>query len=381
MNSYVTLEITGNDTKRFITSLYKRNIKFYTLNLGKKKSYCTVSYQDYLKIKEIKTIYKIKIIKYNGLVKLKNLLSFHKIFILTIIFGVLLLFYLSNIVFHIEVINEKKEVREFIYNKLQDKGIRKFSIIKKFSEREKIINEILSENHDYIEWMELERIGCKYIVRVDVRKLVDEDNDDVARDVIAKKRGMIISINASKGEVVKKVNDYVEAGDVIISGTIMNKDQVKDYVSADGVVFAEVWYHVSVEVPSLYQEVNPTGKTAKNISLKFLTKERRILSNFTNFKDKELFSLSNTLLPISISIVSEEEIKVTDLIYSEDMAILKALDEARGKLATLIGKDDEIIYEKYLKKYEEDSKIVVDMFFKVKEDITSYMEIVPNLSE
>ena len=53
MNSYVTIEITGKDVKRFIRTLYKRKIRFYYLDINKRQAIATVNYQDYLKIKEI----------------------------------------------------------------------------------------------------------------------------------------------------------------------------------------------------------------------------------------------------------------------------------------------------------------------------------------
>ena len=50
-----------------------------------------------------------------------------------------------------------------------------------------------------------------------------------------------------------------------------------------------------------------------------------------------------------------------------------------------IGEEDKILYEKSLKITEEDSKIVVVIFFKVKEDITDYQpikeEVQPELDE
>lgn len=377
MNSYVTIEITGKDVKRFVKSLYKRSIKFYYLDISKGKAVATVSYQDYLKIKEIKTIYKIHIINYKGLIKIKQLFSTYKVFVFSVILGLFLLYILSNMIFEVKVIHDKQDIRAFVGEKLNDLGIKRFKFVKTFEENEKIVNEILTKNRDKIEWLEIERIGCKYIIRVEERKVKQEDTSTSPRDVVAKKKGMIVSITASHGEVVKKVNDYVDIGEVIISGTIKNKDTIKDYVRADGQVFAEVWYHALVEVPYLYQEVTLTGKKNKVVSFKFLNRDIRLFSDFKTKEDKTLFNLSNPLIPISISLIEEKESHVEDSIYSEDVAILKALEIAREKLKSNLGKDDEIIYEKYLKKTEEDSKIIVDMFFKVKEDITSYLEIVP----
>lgn len=381
MNSYVTIEITGKDVKRFIRTLYKRKIRFYYLDINKRQAIATVNYQDYLKIKEIKTIYKIHIINYKGLARVKQLFSTYKVFIFSSLVGIIILYILSNTIFVVDVVHDKKEIREFIKEKLNEHGIKEFSIVKNFEENEKIVNEILVGNREKLEWMEIERVGCKYIVRVTIRKIKGEEDNNNPRDIVAKKKGMITSITASSGEVIKKINDYVDIGEVIISGTIKNKDTIKDYVRANGRVFAEVWYHAEVEIPYLYQETSLTGNKKRVISFKFLDVDTRIFSDFNTTKDNILFSLSNRLLPISLSFILEEETLVEDSIFSEETAILKAQDVAREKLKSNLGRDDEIIYEKYLKKSEEDSKIIVDMFFKVKEDITAYIEIIPEKLE
>jgi len=380
MNSYVTVEITGKYVKRFVRSLYKKNIRFYSLDFKLKYVCATISYQDYLKIKELKTIYKVRIINYKGLIKYKQLFSIYKIFIFSIMLGFLLLFVLTNTIFDIDVIHDKKDVRLFIQEQLNLYGIKKFQFVKSFDENEKIASKILTSNRNKLEWLEIERVGCKYIVRVEERKLKqDDDTSNTPRDIVAKKKGMIVSITATKGEVVKKINDYVDIGDVIISGSIKNKDKVKDYVSAKGIVFAEVWYHAQVEVPYLYKEITTTGNTKNILSLKIMNHDFRFFSPFKTKKDNIILSLSNPILPFSISLIHEEETIVEDSIYSEEVAILKALEVARKRLEDTLSDNDTIIYEKHLKNREEDSKIVVDIFFKVKEDITGYMEIVPNV--
>lgn len=374
-NSLVVLEITGKDIPRFIRSLYKRGIRFYRISTLKHIAHVTVSYSDYLILKEIPTIYEIRVIKYHGLARILEFLNIYKIFLFFIILGTCLLYFFSNLILEVEIVHDKQEIRSFLEEELSKYQVHKFSFIKNFSENEKIVSEILQNHRDKIEWLELERVGTKYIVKVTERKTIDKINDNNPRDVIARKKGTILSISASRGEVIKKVYDYVEAGDVIISGAIKNKDLIKDYVKADGQVFAETWYSVHVEVPYFYYEEVKTGKKNNSVSFKFLNFNKRFFSAFTDYQSKSLLSLSHIFLPISISLQEEEEVLKTEIIYTYDKALLKAKEVARLKLLDTLGSEDAIIYEKSLKNYEEDSKIIVDMFFKVKEDITTYMEI------
>ncbi len=375
MNNLVTLRIEGKDVKRFVFRLSKQKIGFYFIEYHPHSAIVTVSYEDYCKIKEMKTIYEIHLLRLKGFVHLKEILYRYRIFLLALFTGIFLLVFLSHVIFSVEIVHNKKEVREFLQEELEKRGIRKLSFVKSFAEKDAILQDIVREYRDYVEWVELERVGTKYIARIEVRKIKEEEEDNQPRDLIAKKKGMILSIEASHGEVVKKVYDYVDVGDVIVSGTIHNKEEAKDYVRAQGKVFAETWYTVTVEVPYFYKEVKKTGREQKLLSFRFLNFEFRPFSKFSTSEDTILYKVENRLFPLSISYLSSQETEVDESLYTYDMALEKAHVEARTKLLSALGPEDEIIYEKGLKNYEEDSKIIVEIFFKVKEDITSYIEI------
>ena len=81
------------------------------------------------------------------------------------------------------------------------------------------------------------------------------------------------------------------------------------------------------------------------------------------------------MLPISISLVNQQEVEVIDKVYTKENAITEASEIAQKHLKQDLGEEIEILYEKNLKIAEEDSKIVVVMFYKIYEDITDYQEI------
>lgn len=375
MNSYITVKITGKDVKRFVLSLYKRNFNLYNIKYIDNYCFLTLDYRDFLKLQEIKTIYEIEIIKLHGFVKVKYFLSQYKIFLISCVIGLIFMLLLSSLITSIEVMNNSASLREFMYEELEKYGIKKFNFAKGFFENERLADEILKNNRDKIEWMEIERIGNKYVVKVEERKINNNEEDTTPRDIIAKKKGIILSIEATNGEVLKKINDYVNPGDVIISGSIKNKDEIKDIIRANGKVMAEVWYNVQVELPNNYKETKETGNKKIVFSLDFFNKS--INNSSYNEKNRNsIFTISNNILPISLGIYEEKELINIDEIYTNDYAIIKASDIAREKLKSTLGTDDEIIYEKCLKMTTKDSKIILDIFFKVKEDITAYQDIV-----
>ncbi|MCI8588299.1 MAG: hypothetical protein HFG40_01460, partial [Bacilli bacterium] len=274
------------------------------------------------------------------------------------------------------VVHVKEEMRSFIAEELAKEGIRPFHFQKSFDEQEKIVKKIVFNYRDKIEWLEIERVGTKYIAKVEERKYSPLDKETEPRDIIAKKDGRILQLEVAEGTILVAKDQYVKKGDILVSGQIKNKDTVMAKVRSKGKVYATTWYTVQVSLPYHYQEEIKTGRKRKALSIQFFS-NRWNLFQFSSYQDSKvtpLFQIKNNLLPFSISWNEEEEIRKTDKVYTRELAILEASSLAREKLKNQLGSDIEILYEKSLKITEEDSKIDIEIFLTVKEDITAYQK-------
>lgn len=375
--SHYDIKITGKDVKRFIHNLHKMHINLLNIELEKNSVLIKVSEEDYKKIKDIKTIYDIKVVKTYGIARVKEFIKKYFIFLTCLSFGLLLILGLTNVIFEVEVIHNNKELREIILEELEKEGISKYRLVVSYEKKEKIKENILKKYKNQIEWIEIERQGTRYEIKVEERKLKQEETTSDPSDVVAKKDGIIHKITSSQGEIVAKKDQYVKKGDVLISGTIHNKEEVVGFVKAEGKVLAETWYTVTVELPYHYHEEKLLEENQKTLEIKWFNKTLNLF-RFKNYKDskkEELYSLKNPLLPISISIFSEQKVKIIDKIYTKDNTILEANSIAKKRLKEKLDNNIEILYEKNLKITEEDSKIIVVMFYKVLENITSYQNI------
>lgn len=373
--SFYKLKITGKDVKRFLKQLYNLNIYFEEIEFRKKELYVKVDDDNYKKIKKIKTIYKIEIINLYGISKIKDIINKYNIFFICIIIGIILLNILGNMIFSIEIDIDNKEIKEIVNKELETYNIKKFSFNKSYNERKDIIEKILLNNKDTIEWIEIEKIGTKYIVRVEERIIKDKKEECMPRNIVAKRDGLILNINSSAGEIKKSINDYVKKGDIIISGIITKNDEEKNRVCASGKVYAETWYQVSVEVPYNYKEIIYTRDYKRNISITIFNKRKSLFKDFDNYIIKEK-SISNKILPIKISLENQQKIIKIDHIYTSEELDLKALEISKEKLKHLLKNNSTILLEKKLKTIPKNSTIEVVIFFKVKEDITAYQDIV-----
>ena len=181
---------------------------------------------------------------------------------------------------------------------------------------------------------------------------------------------MILTITSDKGEVIKKKKDYVKKGDVIISGLIRNKDKIVSKVCASGKVYGEVWYKVTSIYPSTYNEEVLTGNKKKDMELNIFNKKLSLKRKYENYKIKDKNILTSNLIPMSLNLSTYYETKILKRKYNLNNIERLALKDSNKKIKNKLSKDESILYKKVLKKTRKNSKIEIEIFFKVREDIS-----------
>ncbi len=375
MISRYRLKITGKNPDYFIRNLIRKNISIYDMETSFKEVMIIVDEHDYQKIKEMKTIYKIEIVGRIGLCKYRHYLRKYAVFFLCCGFGILLNLFLSHLIFEVEVVHPNREIQSLVKNDLKEYGIQKFHFKVPYEKKEQIVKKILKKETNDLEWLEIEEVGVKYVVKVEQRKKNKKEEVCPEQSIVAKKNAMILEIQAISGEVLVKKLDYVKKGDVLISGLIHNKEEIVSKRCAKGQVFGEIWYRVEVEVPTYYREEKVTGKKKKQLELQFLNQYFTLFSTFKTYQKKTKTLFESDLLPIRLQLVDYLETKVTEENYTIQNVEEKAIAFASKKLKTKLGKEDTILTKKVLKKTKKNSKIIVEVFFKVKEDITDTLSL------
>lgn len=377
MTNRYRIKITGKDPKYFLRHLIVKKIKLYNIIEDHDGISLTVDEVDYAKILKMKTSYNIQIINRFGVAKLRYLFLKYK-YILSFLFLTLgLMIILSHFIFFIDVIHSKEEIRELVENDLKEFGISKYRFRVSYAKKEEIRNKILEKEKDKIEWLEIDRIGTRYIVNVEERLIKDNKVDNEVRDIVAKKDAMILNIEAETGEIVRKKYEYVRKGDTIVSGTIKNKEDEVSKVKAEGKVYGEVWYSVTVELPKKYYEEKKTGKTSKALTLRIANKKISVPFSKDNksYISEDSPILENNLIPIKLVLETKHEIEIIDKEYNMDNSSSETIKLATKKLEERLDEQSMILSKKVLKKTLKNSKIIVEIFFKVRENITDYKKI------
>lgn len=377
MTSKIKLNVKGKNIERFIKRLVTNKIELLNISYPSYNEAIIVIYKkDYEKLIELKSVYEITELNTYGFIKVKKYLNLYKYILISVAISLIMIVFLSNVIFDVKVIHNDSDIRKFLLTELENYGITKYKFKKNFNEINIIKNDILERHKDKIEWLEIEESGTTYIIRIEERIIKDDNTSNNPQNVIAKKSGIIRKIIAENGQVMKELNMFVNKGDVVISGNIYLNEQIKNTVKASGKIYAEVWYNVNVEYPYIYSEIKYTNNSKNVYALKYL--DNILEFNFKKFKEKkydEIILLSHNLLPISFVLQKQKEITTISEVLTEQQAIDYAIKEAKTKMDEKLKKDESIIDYQVLKKTIQEDKVILDVFFTVLEDITEYQNI------
>ena len=355
----ILIKIEKNN-RLFIKKCLKMGINLYGISYHKDYLTCKIDISDYENIKEKCYFSDITIIKYLGkkgmLIHLTKYIYDYCLLILLII-G---LFFVSNVIVEVKVKHENKTLKTDIYEILLSKKIKPYTFALSIKNLNKISDEIVKNNNDKLEWLSIYRTGMKYVVSFEERITKNVQEEDKYCHIVASKPAVIKKVITYNGENVVERDKFVNKGDILITGTIKKDEEIKKNTCANGIVLAESWYKVNVTYPLKYTEKKYTKR--KRINFKY-NNNYFYKKHYKSYEEKRTFKFG------PFSIVREFETKEETLKYNVIDAKNKAMDAVTNELKKKISSNSEIIDKKVLKENEFDSKIELEVFVSVIEDI------------
>jgi len=378
IESSVKVVIEGKNINNYIKRLIKEKINIINLKyINYNKVEIIIKYSDYLKLKDNRSIYKLKIIDKYGKIKFKDKIKNNYILLLSLIIGIFIIIFLSNIIFNIEIIHTNKDIIELIEKELKNYNIEKYEFKKSYNEIEKIEDKILENNKTKLEWIEIEEVGTKYIIRIEERKIKENNKNTKYQNIVMEKSGMLKKIIATSGEKTKEINTFAPKDSVVISGIITKPNGELIYTKAEGTVYATVWYTIDIEYPYHYKEEILTGNKKEVLYIQFLNKKISLFhfNKYKNFQSEPNIIIYNNILPLKLIKEKQYEVKIIDEIYTEDEVINKAIELSESRLLSSNSKIISIDNVSVISKENLDSKIKLKLFLSVTEDVTTIKEI------
>jgi similar to stage IV sporulation protein len=368
MNRIIWVSINSSKYYKLLFKINEIGISIYDILKKDNSVLLKINYSDYKRLKKYLVSYKVTIYSDTGIYKFIYYLKKYIVFIIASFISIIILLLANNIVYKVDIKTSDKKIKEILLKEIDNYSIGVMHFKKRHKDIEVIVDKILDNNKDSIEWLEIKYDGLIMNVLVTPKSKVKDNSNYKYCNIIAKTDARINAINVKRGSSLKEINDYVIKGDIIISGLITNDTDIKNIVCADGDVYGETWYRIKVSIPLLEEKINYTGKNRYNIEI--VNKRNRYLLLKSRIKNgqKERINIYK-LNDFEINIVKEKEINKIAIKLSEKDAENKAINEGINKLKMKLDKNGEIIYQNVLKKELNNSTMYIEIFVVTKEQI------------
>lgn len=380
MNKVLWVKCKCDDYYKFINKIKYINIKILEIKYEQGYVYLKIEDKYLEKLNKYLVSYKFSVVKETGVYDILNKIKRNYIFCICLLIGVILFFIMSNMVVKINIIHESSEIREIIADELDEYGIKVLSFKKSYKELDKIRQEILDKYPEKLDWMEFDVDGMIINVRIEERIITDTNKDDKVCNLVAAKSGIINDIKVEQGEVLVNINDYVNEGDILVTGVINYNEEMKRTTCASGEIYATTWYTVDVKIPFEYSEYVETGKKKYNIVWENDGNKKQILrERFDSYNSY----LKNILKVFDFNLYVETEMETEKITktYTEEEALEVGINKAIENVLIKLGEKDEIIDKKVLKKVVNNSTMDIEVFVIVKELISTEEEITVDTEE
>ena len=145
LDKIIKIKVCGRNIDNYIKRMIKRKINFIEIiPVSRNEVDIILRVSDYLELIKYKSVlYEVSIVEKKGILKLKENYNTNKILLLFLVFGFVLIYGLSNVIFKVDVIHHDKNIRDLIYRELDKYDISKYSFKKSYFELEILEDKIL----------------------------------------------------------------------------------------------------------------------------------------------------------------------------------------------------------------------------------------------
>lgn len=195
-----------------------------------------------------------------------------------VLVALFLVIFMQNFIWRIDVVGNKSITTEQILDFLDDYGLFEGSYIPSLN-TDKIQNRVLIDS-DKISWISININGN--IASVEVREISGSQQDvdvDTPANLVASKSGQIVQVQIISGNVIVAAGDFVEAGDLLVSGIFDSKTEGYRITRAEGKVYAQTSEEFYIQIPYEYEKKVYTGNEYCDEYLNFFDFSIKISKN------------------------------------------------------------------------------------------------------
>ncbi|MEH7108635.1 MULTISPECIES: sporulation protein YqfD [Bacillaceae] len=374
----VTVKVTGKGLERFLNVLTRNGLYIWHV---RRHGTETITFK--IRLTEAKSIRhyarksgcKISFLRRSGSPFLLKRMLKNSGFLIGIGLFLFMIFLLSNVIWGIEIKGAKPATEYQIRKELDKMGVKigkfQFSV-----DNVEAIQRNLTNNIGALTWVGVELKGTTYHLQVVEKNQPKSPETLSPQNLIAKKKAVIVGTYIEQGQKMVDINDHVEQGQLLVSGEIGKEGLQPELVAAKGEVWGETWYKSHVELPYKTKFNVYSGKEKQKYSLVFWNLEVPVwgfgkpeYSNYVTEKNVHRLHFLKWELPISFmdKTIREREEYVRSYTRSEAQAM--AIKLAKKEIKSHLDEEAKIKDEKILHESEKNGKVILDIHFKIIENI------------
>ncbi|WP_100406754.1 sporulation protein YqfD [Bacillus solitudinis] len=384
IRGYVRVRIEGAYPERFLNRCIEHHILIWGIKrVGEERIVCYMELDDIPKIRPLLRVShcKVSFTERRGvpffLRKMVNRLGF----VTGLTSFLIIMFILSNMVWNIEIKGASPQVEHELRQIVFEMGIKRGTFQFNLPSVEHIQRDV-TERVAGATWVGVRQKGTTFEFEVVEQKLPEKAESLSPRHLVAKKKAIIHDIFVEHGQAQVKPNDFVEKGDLLVSGFIGKEGKIR-IVPAEATVYGEIWYKSNVTIPleSIFTTLTGEKKTKHYLSfadfdLPIWGFGEHSYQEYETFEQKKPFQLLKWSIPVHYKRIKIQETSKYKRNYSDEEAIQAAQEMALYELNQQLPVNAEVIGEKVLHEAVENGKVKLKIHYQVIEDITSEQPII-----
>lgn len=389
---YVTIHVKGNRPELFFQVCADANIPVWDIRkTGDSECSGKIYLVHLAKMENLAKNYpyEMEITERKGYINYFSRLWKRKELLFSIILCGAILFFLSNIIWKVEINGVSAEIEDKLNKSLSAYGLYEGAWMYSMAPLDVVQQQILHELPELL-YIGIEKKGTTYTVDA-IEKLIEKEKETSPNQhLVATKSGIVQKMFVKKGTPAVHVNDFVKKGDILVSGILeeenedeQEESETKDIItSAEGKVYANTWYEVNVASSLYHQSEKLTGEKMTKYYLD-LNGWQMPIWGFKNIpyeavleeSEKRPLHLLKWELPISIHERTIYDTESLEQIRTEEEAKNDAIDHVKNDLKTKLGPDAEIIKYYVLHETVDSGKVKLNLYISVLENIATGKKI------
>ncbi|WP_066064121.1 sporulation protein YqfD [Neobacillus soli] len=373
----VTVKVSGKGIERFLNVLTRNGLHIWHV---KRHGTETITFK--MRLRDAKNIRhyarksecSISFLRRSGMPFLIKRLFKNSGFLLGAGMFLLILLFLSNVIWGIEINGAKPETEYQIRKELDKMGV-KVGKVQFLVDNVEGIQRRLTNNIGELTWVGVELKGTTFHLQVVEKNEPKKPELLSPQNLIAKKKAIIVNMFVETGQAVVEKNDHVEAGQLLVAGEFGPEGKT-ELVAAKGKVWGETWYKSHVVLPIVTNFKVYNGKEKQKYSILLGKLEVPVwgfgkpeFKKYETEKDVRKIHFLKWDLPISYINKTVREREEFTRTYTNKEAEQMALELAEKEIKSHLNEDAIIKDEKILQKVIKNGKVILDIHFKIIENI------------